>query len=93
MLGKVINCLVKGEKHIPYRDSKLTFLLSDSLGGNSKTLMIAALSPASSNYEETKSTLIYASNAKKIVNKAKINEDPKDAKIREMQGIIDELEE
>ena len=84
MLGKVINCLVKGEKHIPYRDSKLTFLLSDSLGGNSKTLMIAALSPASSNYEETKSTLVYASNAKKIVNKAKINEDPKDAKIREM---------
>ena len=92
MLGKVISCLVRGDKHIPYRDSKLTFLLSDSLGGNSKTLMIAALSPASSNYEETKSTLVYASNAKKIVNKAKINEDPKDAKIREMQSIIDELE-
>lgn len=69
--------------HIPYRDSKLTRLLQDSLGGNTKTIMIAAVSPANYNYDETLSTLRYASRAKFIQNKPKINEDPKDALLRE----------
>jgi len=57
-LGNVISALVDGKSsHIPYRDSKLTRLLSDSLGGNTKTIMIAAISPASNSYEETLSTL------------------------------------
>ena len=77
-LGKVISALVSGkEKHIPYRESKLTRLLQDSLGGNTKTIMIAAVSPADYNYEETLSTLRYANRAKDIKNKPKINEDPK----------------
>jgi kinesin family member 17 len=60
-LGNVISALVDGKsKHIPYRDSKLTRLLQDSLGGNTKTVMIAALSPADYNYDETLSTLRYA---------------------------------
>jgi len=59
--------------HIPYRDSKLTRLLQDSLGGNTKTIMIAAVSPANYNYDETLSTLRYASRAKFIQNKPKIN--------------------
>lgn len=57
-LGNVISALVDGRsKHIPYRDSKLTRLLQDSLGGNTKTLMVAAISPAHDNYDETLSTL------------------------------------
>lgn len=60
-------------QHIPYRDSKLTRLLQDSLGGNTKTLMIAVVSPADYNYEETISTLRYASRAKFIQNKPIIN--------------------
>ena len=62
--------------HVPYRDSTLTWLLKDSLGGNSKTVMVATVSPASDNYEETLSTLRYADRAKKIVNHAVVNEDP-----------------
>lgn len=82
-LGNVISALVDGKTHhIPYRDSKLTRLLQDSLGGNTKTIMIAAISPANYNYEETLSTLRYASRAKFIQNKPKINEDPKDAMLR-----------
>jgi len=82
-LGNVISALVDGKTHhIPYRDSKLTRLLQDSLGGNTKTIMIAAVSPASYNYDETLSTLRYASRAKFIKNKPKINEDPKDAQLR-----------
>lgn len=73
---------MEGSKHIPYRDSKLTRLLQDSLGGNSKTLMVVAVSPASTNYDETMSTLRYADRAKQIKNKPRINEDPKDAQIR-----------
>lgn len=89
-LGNVISALVDGKsKHIPYRDSKLTRLLQDSLGGNTKTVMIAALSPADYNYDETLSTLRYASRAKNIKNKPKINEDPKDALIREYQQEIE----
>lgn len=91
-LGNVISALVDGKsKHIPYRDSKLTRLLSDSLGGNTKTLMIAAISPADNNYDETLTTLRYANRAKNIKNKAKINEDPKDALLREYQEEIKKL--
>lgn len=73
-LGNVISALVDGKTHhIPYRDSKLTRLLQDSLGGNTKTIMIAAVSPASDNYEETLSTLRYASRAKYIQNKPIVN--------------------
>ena len=73
-LGNVISALVDGKiYHIPYRDSKLTRLLQDSLGGNTKTIMIAAVSPADYNYDETLSTLRYASRAKFIKNKPKIN--------------------
>ena len=79
VLGNVISALVDGKaKHVPYRDSKLTRLLQDSLGGNSKTLMVACISPGENNYEETLSTLRYAKRAKDIKNKPKINEDPKD---------------
>lgn len=88
-LGNVISALVDGKSHhIPYRDSKLTRLLQDSLGGNTKTIMIAAVSPADYNYEETLSTLRYASRAKFIKNKPKINEDPKDAMLRQMSEEI-----
>ena len=77
-LGNVISALVDGKSsHIPYRDSKLTRLLQDSLGGNSNTLMVATVSPASYNFDETLSTLRYANRAKNIQNKPKINEDPK----------------
>lgn len=76
-LGKVMTALaerVPGKKtsgqHIPYRESVLTWLLRESLGGNSKTFMMAAISPAGANYEETLSTLRYANQAKKIVNAA-----------------------
>lgn len=88
-LGNVISALVDGKsKHIPYRDSKLTRLLQDSLGGNTKTIMIACISPAEFNYDETLSTLRYASRAKNISNKPVINEDPKDAMLREYQAEI-----
>ncbi|XP_071104512.1 osmotic avoidance abnormal protein 3-like isoform X1 [Haliotis cracherodii] len=91
-LGNVISALVDGKsKHIPYRDSKLTRLLQDSLGGNTKTMMVACLSPADNNYEETISTLRYANRAKNIKNKPKINEDPKDALLREYQEEIEKL--
>jgi len=83
-LGNVISALVDGKSsHIPYRDSKLTRLLQDSLGGNTKTVMIANISPASDNYDETLGTLRYASRAKNIKNQPKVNEDPKDAMLRE----------
>eukprot|EP01135_Chromosphaera_perkinsii_P002238 Nk52_evm24s221 gene=Nk52_evmTU24s221 len=93
-LGNVISALVEGRsKHVPYRDSKLTRILQNSLGGNSKTLMIATISPASSNYEETLSTLRYADRAKNIKNTPIINEDPKDALIRKFQSEIEALKE
>ena len=66
-LGNVISALVDGKStHIPYRDSKLTRLLQDSLGGNTKTTMIAVVAPSTYNYDETLSTLRYASRAKFI---------------------------
>ena len=93
-LGNVISALVEGKgKHIPYRDSKLTRLLQDSLGGNTKTVMIACISPADNNYDETLSTLRYANRAKNIKNKPKINEDPKDALLKQYQDEIKKLKE
>ncbi|XP_018561737.1 osmotic avoidance abnormal protein 3 isoform X2 [Anoplophora glabripennis] len=91
-LGNVISALVDGKaKHIPYRDSKLTRLLQDSLGGNTRTLMIACVSPSSRDYMETLSTLRYANRAKNIHNKPKVNEDPKDAILRQYQEEIERL--
>ncbi|XP_072040133.1 kinesin-II 85 kDa subunit-like [Amphiura filiformis] len=91
-LGNVISSLVDGKStHIPYRNSKLTRLLQDSLGGNAKTVMCANFGPAEYNYDETISTLRYANRAKNIKNKAKINEDPKDALLRQFQNEIEEL--
>jgi len=72
-LGRVINALVEKGSHIPYRESKLTRLLQDSLGGRTKTCIIATLSPAKSNLEETISTLDYAFRAKNIRNKPQVN--------------------
>ena len=79
----------EGQKpYIPYRDSKLTRILQDSLGGNTKTVMVATISQNAANYEETLSTLIYASRARFIQNKPTLNEDPKDVLLREyMQEI------
>jgi hypothetical protein len=91
-LGNVISALVDGKSsHIPYRDSKLTRLLQNSLGGNAKTVMCANCGPADYNYDETLSTLRYANRAKNIKNKPKINEDPKDAMLREYQDEIQAL--
>ncbi|XP_060113061.1 kinesin-like protein KIF17 [Heteronotia binoei] len=91
-LSNVISALADARcTHIPYRDSKLTRVLQDSLGGNTKTLMVACLSPADNNYDETLSTLRYAHRAKNIQNKPRINEDPKDALLREYQEEIRKL--
>lgn len=76
---------------VPYRDSALTRILQNALGGNSKTIMICALSPATTNYEETLSTLRYADRAKKIKNKAIINESPQEKLIRELKTENDQL--
>lgn len=93
-LGNVISSLVDAKsQHIPYRDSKLTRLLQDSLGGNTKTVMIAALSPADYNYDETLSTLRYASRAKAIKNKPIVNEDPKDALLKQYEEEIKKLKD
>ena len=90
ILGKVITQLAekgKGKKGaiIPYRESKLTRLLQNALGGNSKTTMIAAISPATFNYEETLSTLRYADQVKSIKNQAVVNETPQEKLIRELK--------
>ncbi|KAI6206711.1 hypothetical protein M3Y94_00943400 [Aphelenchoides besseyi] len=94
-LGNVISALVDGGKgsYVPYRDSKLTRLLQDSLGGNSKTVMVANVGPASYNIDETLGTLRYANRAKNIKNKPRINEDPKDAMLRQFQETIAELKQ
>lgn len=81
----------KRQPFVPYRDSILTWLLKDSLGGNSKTIMIATVSPASSSYNETMSTLRYASNAKNIINKPRVNEDANVKLIRELREEINRL--
>ncbi|CAD7932320.1 unnamed protein product [Amoebophrya sp. A120] len=91
-LGNVISALVDAKtSFVPYRDSKLTRLLQDSLGGNTKTVMVANVGPVDYNYDETISTLRYAHRAKSIQNKPKINEDPKDAMLREFQEEIARL--
>lgn len=79
--------------YVPYRDSKLTRILQDSLGGNAKTVMIACIGPADYNMDETINTLRWASRAKHIQNKPRINEDPKDAMLREFQSEIIRLRE
>ena len=91
ILGMVINSLTDGKsKHIPYRDSKLTRVLQESLGGNSKTCLIITCSPSVFNESETLSTLRFGERAKKIRNKAKIN---KELTVMELQRIIDGLKE
>uniref|UniRef100_A0AAQ6A111 Kinesin-like protein n=1 Tax=Amphiprion ocellaris TaxID=80972 RepID=A0AAQ6A111_AMPOC len=82
-----------GRRHcfIPYRDSVLTWLLKDSLGGNSKTIMIATVSPSANSYNETLSTLRYAAHARNIVNKPRVNEDANVRLIRELREEIDRL--
>eukprot|EP00889_Picochlorum_renovo_P006261 jgi/Picre1/33291/NNA_008615.t1 len=80
-LGNVINALSENKQHVPYRDSKLTRMLQDSLGGNSRTLMIACVSPADVNLEESLNTLRYASRARAIKNKPVVNRDPVAAQI------------
>jgi len=88
VLGNVISALSdvgKKGNFIPYRDSKLTRILQDSLGGNSRTSMIACCSPAESNFDETLNTLNYASRARKIKNKPKVNRDPNSQLIAELR--------
>ena len=80
-LANVIQALVDGQKHVPYRNSKLTRLLQDSLGHNSRTVMVACVSPADSNFEETVNTLRYANRARNIKNKPIVNRDPSAAEI------------
>jgi kinesin family member 21 len=87
-LGNVITALTDDTKklgHIPYRDSKLTRILQDSLGGNSRTSMIACCSPAESSYDETMNTLRYASRAMNIKNKPIINRDAASQQIIELR--------
>ncbi|CAF0841426.1 unnamed protein product [Brachionus calyciflorus] len=94
-LGNVISALASQSNgqnvRVPYRDSTLTKLLMNALGGNSKTVMVAAISPSDNNYAETISTLRYADRAKQIKTNAKVNEDPKDKLIRELQEEIARL--
>ncbi|XP_066595687.1 chromosome-associated kinesin KIF4 isoform X2 [Prorops nasuta] len=92
-LGNVISQLGEGgsTSYIGYRDSKLTRLLQDSLGGNSMTLMIACVSPADYNMDETVSTLRYADRAKKIKNKPIVNQDPHIAEVNRLNKLVQEL--
>ena len=96
-LGSCISVLAEkssGKKSntvVPYRDSSLTRILQNALGGNSKTIMICAISPAALNYEESLSTLRYADRAKKIINKAVVNESIQDKLIRELRSENDKL--
>eukprot|EP00045_Choanoeca_perplexa_P016795 m.231199 g.231199 ORF g.231199 m.231199 type:complete len:1500 (+) comp17361_c0_seq2:265-4764(+) len=95
-LGKVISLLAdkatkKRKIFIPYRDSVLTWILKESLGGNSRTAMLATISPALDNYEETMSTLRYANQARQIVNEASINEDPNAKLVRDLREEIERL--
>ncbi|KAG3009204.1 hypothetical protein JG687_00005542 [Phytophthora cactorum] len=91
-LGRVISALSKqAADRIPYRDSTLTWLLKESLGGNAKTTMFAMISPSSDNYDETMSTLRYAESAKKVMNRAVVNEDKNARIIRQLRQEIEEL--
>ncbi|XP_031713116.1 kinesin family member 4 [Anarrhichthys ocellatus] len=94
-LGNVISALgdeSKKSSFVPYRDSKLTRLLQNSLGGNSHTLMIACISPADSNMEETINTLRYADRARKIKNKPVVNVDPRAAEMNRLKQQVQELQ-
>ncbi|XP_075394770.1 chromosome-associated kinesin KIF4A isoform X1 [Tenrec ecaudatus] len=93
-LGNVISALGDDKKggFVPYRDSKLTRLLQDSLGGNSHTLMIACVSPADSNLEETLNTLRYADRARKIKNKPVVNVDPQTAELNHLKQQVQQLQ-
>jgi hypothetical protein len=95
-LGNVINALAKNgtsskQSLVPYRDAVLTHLLKNSLGGNAKTTMIAAVSPADSNYAESLSTLRYADRAKNIKNLAIVNEDKNEKLIKQLRREMEEL--
>ncbi|EAN80336.1 kinesin, putative [Trypanosoma brucei brucei TREU927] len=90
-LATVIDTIVKGGKHIPYRGSPLTMLLKDSLGGNAKTVMFANIGPSDKNISETISTLRFALRAKEIENKPIKNLDPKDARIQDLLDQIADL--
>ncbi|XP_041952957.1 kinesin-like protein KIF1B isoform X2 [Alosa sapidissima] len=97
-LAEVDNCTSKSKKKkksdfIPYRDSVLTWLLRENLGGNSRTAMVAALSPADINYDETLSTLRYADRAKQIKCNAVINEDPNAKLVRELKDEVYRLKD
>ncbi|XP_039657235.1 kinesin-like protein KIF1B isoform X17 [Perca fluviatilis] len=97
-LAEVDNCTIKSKKKkktdfIPYRDSVLTWLLRENLGGNSRTAMVAALSPADINYDETLSTLRYADRAKNIKCNAVINEDPNNKLVRDLKDEVARLKE
>lgn len=90
-LGRVIHALVdKSQKHVPYRDSKLTRILQDSLGGHTKTVIIATISPASNSYEVTASTLDYASRARDIKNTPTVNE--KMTKHEIINSLVEEID-
>ncbi|CAF2095343.1 unnamed protein product [Rotaria magnacalcarata] len=94
VLGNVISILgdpMKKGAHVPYRDSKLTRLLQDSLGGNSRTLMIACISPVDRDFSETKSTLNYAQRARNIRNRVKVNQDKHSRQIVQLQMEIERL--
>ncbi|KAM6978108.1 kinesin-like protein KIF1B isoform 2-T2 [Aplochiton taeniatus] len=97
-LAEVDNCTSKSKKKkktdfIPYRDSVLTWLLRENLGGNSRTAMVAALSPADINYDETLSTLRYADRAKSIKCNAVINEDPNNKLVRDLKDEVTRLKD
>jgi len=90
----VIEALTKHAKHVPYRNHKLTQLLSDSLGGNAKTLMFVNCSPAESNSDETGAALGYAARAKLIVNKVEKNQDSQEvARLKKVIQLMSEKEQ
>ncbi|CAH8542136.1 unnamed protein product [Schistosoma rodhaini] len=102
-LGNVINALVEGSSHVPYRDSKLTRILQESLGGNARTTMVICCSPAAFNDAETKSTLMFGMRAKTIKNLVTVNEEltadewrrryeREKEKVRRLQNIVSHLE-
>jgi hypothetical protein len=98
VLGRCLSGLADASEggtksHVPFRESQLTWILNESLGGNSKTAMLANISPASINYEETLSTLRFALTVKKIKNNAVVNEDPQQKLIRELRAQIQEIKQ
>jgi len=93
VISKLADQATNKDKFVPYRDSVLTWLLKDNLGGNSRTVMVATISPASDNFEETLSTLRYADRAKRIVCHAVVNEDPNGRVIRELRSELEFLKD